>query len=197
MFDWHLLLGILSGLISCFAIIPYIIDIIHGTTRPNIVSFSFWALLLAISIIAQISSGSSWSVILLMGDFIGTSTVVVFCLIGYGYKKYGKTELICTILAILAIVSWQVTHQPVLAIVFAVIADLMAAIPTVVKSYRDPESEFPTMWFLISFGAILSILSTTIFNLPNLLFPIYLFLINGTIGVFSLIGRAKQKSIKN
>jgi len=177
------------------AVIPYIRDILNKTTRPNTVSWSIWVFLLLISILAQINAGASWSIILLIGDLIGTTTIVIFCLIGYGYGKYSWIEWTCLTFAILAIISWQVTKQPTLAIAFAVVADSMAAIPTLVKSYKDPWSEHPTMWLIIAFGALLSILSTTIFNLPNLLFPTYLFLINGSTGVLTLIGRnLKDKS---
>ncbi|MBX4189608.1 hypothetical protein KW785_03405 [Candidatus Parcubacteria bacterium] len=189
MFNWHMALGILAGVIPFLAIIPYVKDILHGTTRPNVVSYSLWVFLLIISIWAQVSAGTSWSIIFLIGDLVGTSSVVALCLFGYGYGKYGRVEWICTALAILAVVSWQATHEPVLAIIFAIIADLMAAVPTVVKAYKDPWSEIPTAWFMIAAAALLGIASSTIFDLPNLLFPTYLFLINGTVGVLAFFGR--------
>ncbi len=189
MSDWHLYLGIIAGLISFGAIIPYIIDVLNGVARPNLASFVLWALLLAISVLAQISAGTSWSVLFIIGDFVGTSSIVILCLYGYGYRKYGKTEWICTGLALLAIISWQITSQPLLAIIFAIIADVMAALPTVIKTYNDPSSETPTMWFLVAFAAILSIISTTVFNPVNLFFPIYLLIINGTIGSLSFFGK--------
>ena len=46
--DWHLLLGIIGGLLALCAIIPYIRDILHGTTRPNIVSYAIWVFLILI-----------------------------------------------------------------------------------------------------------------------------------------------------
>ena len=187
--DWHLVVGTIGGVLAMVAVIPYIKDILHGTTRPNIVSFSLWAVLLAISIVAQMSAGASWSVVLLIGDLIGTSSIVVLCLIGYGYGKYGWLELVCTILAIIAIVSWQLTHEPVLALVFAVVADLMAAVPTIVKAYRDPWSEAPTQWLLIALASALAIASTTIFDPANLIFPVYLLLVNGTTGTLAFFGR--------
>src|SRR5271154_545942 len=100
---------------------------------------SGYSFFLSISILAQISAGASLSLIFLIGDLIGTSVVLILCLVGYGYAKYGWVERVCFCLAIIAIVSWQTTHQPVLALVFAIIADFMASIPTVVKTYRDPQ----------------------------------------------------------
>ncbi len=193
MFDWHLVLGIVAGVISFGAIIPYIKDIVYGTTRPNVVSYILWTVLLLISILAQISAGASWSIAFLVGDLIGTSLVTALCLTGYGYGKYGKIEWVCTGLAVLAIVSWKFTNEPVLAIIFAIIADLMAAVPTVVKTYRDPWSEIPTTWFMIACAAILSIASTTIIDFPNLLFPVYLLLVNGTTGTVAFLGRKMQR----
>ena len=120
---------------------------------------------------------------------IGTSTVVVLCLIGYGYTKYSWVEWTCLVFAILAIVSWQLTRQPLLGIIFAITADAMAAIPILVKAYRDPWSELPAAWLIVALAASSDILSTTIFNAANLLFPIYLFLVNGLTGIFALVGR--------
>lgn len=194
MIDWHIILGVISGILAGTAIVPYVKDIVHGTTRPNTVSWALWVLLLLISILAQISAKASFSLIFLIGDLIGTSIVLILCLIGYGYSKYGWVEKICLCLAAIAIISWQLTHQPVLALIFAIIADLLASIPTVVKTYRDPWSEHPTAWLIICAASLLGIFATTIMNVPNLIFPIYLLFINGLIGMFSLIGRSlKQK----
>lgn len=192
MFNWHFILGTISGILAAAAIIPYIKDILHGTTRPNIVSWSLWVLLLGISILAQFSAGASWSLIFLIGDFIGTSTVLVLCLVGYGYSKYGWIEVVCICLTIIAIISWQLAHQPLLVIIFAIIADLMASIPTVIKAHRDPWSEDPSQWIIICVASALGMLSTTIINPANLIFPAYLLFINGLIGLLSLVGRRSK-----
>ena len=193
MVNWHLILGIISGALAVAAVIPYVKDILHGSTRPNIVSWGLWVLLLLISIFAQISAGASWSLVFLIGDLVGTSLILVLCLVGYGYQEYGWLEGVCLLLAVIAIVSWQLTRQPLLAIIFAIIADLMASIPTVVKAYRDPRSEHPASWFVVVLAAALGLLSTTIVNPANLIFPAYVLLINGLIGSLALMGRLNQK----
>ncbi len=196
MINWHLVLGIISGVLAAIAVIPYIKDILHGSTRPNIVSWALWVGLLLISILAQISAGASWSLIFLIGDLIGTSIILILCLTGYGYTEYGWVEWTCLTLAIIAIVSWQITHQPLLAIGFAILADLMASTPTVVKAHKDPWSEHPTQWMIICVASGLGIASTTISNPANIIFPAYLLFINGLIGILAFLGRhTKQKSI--
>jgi hypothetical protein len=196
MFNWHLISGVVAGVLIVSAIIPYIRDILYGTTRPNVFSFGIWAFLLFISILAQLSAGSSWSVLLVAGDFLVTTTIAILCFVGYGYKKYGWLERVCFVLAIVAIISWQATNEPVLAIIFAIVADALAALPTVVKAYRDPWSEAPTMWLIVSLAALFGILSTTIIDAANLLFPIYILFINGLIGLLAFFGRrSRPKSL--
>ncbi len=189
MTDWHPIVGALGGIITFASIIPYAKDILYGTTRPNIVSYILWGMLLAISMFAQSSSGASWSIILIWADLLVVVAVIAFCIFGYGYKKYGRLEFFCFSLAIIAIISWQVTEEPVWAIIFALVADILAGVPTIVKTYRDPRSEIPTAWFMTAIGGVLGILSTTIIDLPNLLFPIWIVLINSAVGILALRGR--------
>ena len=188
-FDWHSILGSIAGLIAMLAVIPYIKDIIHGTTRPNIFSWALWVLLLGISLLAQVSAGASWSALMILGDIVGTSTVLMLCLWGYSYGKYGRVEWVCTILALVAIALWQLAHEPVLAIACAIIADLMAAVPTLIKAYKDPWSEAPMQFFIISFASLLALFSSTLLDAANLLFPAYLLLLNGSIGLLAYFGR--------
>ncbi len=169
--DWHQILGTIGGLFAFFSIVPYIKDILHGTTRPNVVSYVLWCVLLSISTFAQYTSGASSTIILSIGDLAAALVVVIFCFTGYGYKKNGPIEVVCFGLAIVAIILWQITNNPLLAIACALVADILAGIPTIVKTYRDPKSELPLGWFMVAFGALLSLISNTIFDPPNLLFP--------------------------
>src|SRR4051812_26750201 len=113
--NWHVALGVVSGIISMLSVLPYIKDIRHGTTRPNTVSWALWVLLLLISVLAQWSAAASWSIFFLIGDLVGTASILVLCLVGYGYKQYGTLEWSCLALALIAIVLWKLTHHPVVA----------------------------------------------------------------------------------
>src|SRR4051812_28698075 len=117
--DWHVLLALMAGLIQLSSIVPYIYDMIKGATRPNLVSWLLWTIVLLIGIFAQFSAGASWSVVLLIFSAFNTGLVTVLILFGYGYRKYGPIDIACFILALGAIAGWQLTGDPVLAIVLA------------------------------------------------------------------------------
>lgn len=188
--DWHVVVGIASGVLSIASVVPYVRDMLKGgETKPNAVSFFLWTLLEFIALLAQIKSGASWSVIVVIAVTFNTGLVTVLALIGYGYREYGKIDIVCFLFAILAIILWQVTGQPVLAIVLAIVADAFAAIPTLIKTYKYPHSEQLLSWGLVTGAGLLGIFSTDIVNAANLAYPIYLFLMNGAIFSLAYFGR--------
>ena len=118
-----------------------------------------------------------------------TSLVVALCLYGYGYKKYGWVEWVCLLCAVVAILLWYLTSNPLFALFLAIATDLFASTPTIVKTFKEPKSEIPIAWYLVTLAAVLGIVSTTIFDVANLAFPVYIALITALIGTMALVGR--------
>lgn len=153
-----------------------------------------WGLLGVIAIAAQISAGASWSIILLITITCNSLLIAFLALWGYGYKKYTLLDWTCLALAILAITLWQITSQPVIAIAFSTLGDFFAALPTIVKSYKDPGSELALGWCLVMTASLLSILSTRIWNAANLISPVYTFLETALVTCLVFFG---QRSLRN
>ncbi|MDE1924606.1 MAG: hypothetical protein KGH79_00275 [Patescibacteria group bacterium] len=193
-FDWHAVVGVLSGVVQIGSVIPYIRDMLKGTTRPNIVSWSLWTLLQVIAIGAQISAGASWSLLFIVAMTFNTILVVILSATGYGYKGYSWVDWTCLFFAIAAIVLWWATRNSIFALVLAVSADLLASIPTIVKTYKEPQSETAVAWYLVTVASALGILSTTKIDIANLIYPIYFFIITGSIGSLAFFGQRFQKN---
>lgn len=183
--DWHIALGIIAGIIQVAAMAPYLKSILKRETKPNIVTWTLWTCLQLIALMAQFSHGASWSVIWLVATTFNTSLVVILCLLGYGYGKIGRVEKVCFFLCVVAVGFWQLTAAAALAIGFSILADVISAVPTLVKTWKEPETETPFPWFMVSFAALLGAFSTTIFNFENLAFSIYLTILNGSIALLA------------
>ena len=82
----------------------------------------------------------------------------------------------------------------VVAIVLAVCADFIATIPTIIKTYKEPYSETPIAWLAVTVAGTLSIFSTTLFDIANLLYPLYLVAIAGLVWGLAYFGR-RVKSV--
>jgi len=191
--DWHVALAAVAGLISFASVIPYVRDIFHGTTRPNVITWGLWLFIQLIAIAAQFHEGASWSIVFVIVDGITIVIVFVLSIAGYGYREWNAFDVVCGLLGIVAIVAWQVTGNAILALVFSVLADALAALPTLRKSYVDAWSENPTGWAFTTVAAVLAVASNTEFNAANLLFPGYLVAVNGLTFLLAFIGRKTQK----
>lgn len=169
--EWHAILGILSGILQISVVVPYVRDILKGSTRPNAVSTGLWTLLGLIAVIAQFNAGASWSILLVAGVTFNAAVVTVLALIGYGYAKYGLLDWICLALGLVAVAAWIATSNPITALILVVIASVISSIPTIIKTVREPHSEHTFSWFLVFIASSLSLVSTTRFDIQNLLYP--------------------------
>lgn len=193
MLDWHILFAVISGVLQASSILPYIQGMLKGTTRPNAVSWSLWLVLQIIAISGQVSSGASWSLVFLFATTFNIVLVLFFSSRGYGYKKYGGIDFVCLLAAIAAIVVWKTTGNPVFAISMAVVADFIALVPTIAKTYKEPFSESVASWVLLVAAASFAALSTTKFDIANLLYPVYAALSSFSIVVLAYFGQRGKK----
>lgn len=191
--DWHVIVGALAGFISIGATIPYLRDIVRGDTRPNVVSWSLWTIVVLITAFAQVSAGASWSLLLLIGSSIANISVVTLCILGYGYNKFELTDKICLVLAFAALLLWWITSNPVVAIILAVAADGIAYIPTYVKVYKYPQSETHLYWIILTVADILAFVSVTKMSAANSLFPVSYAIFNFAVVFVAFLGRRLKK----
>ncbi|MBI2452809.1 MAG: hypothetical protein HYV55_01090, partial [Parcubacteria group bacterium] len=68
------------------------------------------------------------------------------------------------------LVLWIITKQPVVGVIFAILADGLAALPTIVKAWRHPETETGAAYATALFGA-----ATTLFAVQTWAFSEYAF----------------------
>lgn len=166
---------IFAVLINSIGWLLYVKDTIKGNTKPNRVTWWIWALAPMIATIAALSDWVTWSV---LPVFIsGFMPLLIFISSFYNknsFWKLWKLDYFCLILALLAVVLWIVTKNPLLAIIFAVLADLIAGIPTVIKMYKFPETETVYTFMTWLFSALSAFLVIQEWRMEEYLFPLYL-----------------------
>lgn len=77
------------------------------------------------------------------------SLIMLIMSFKYGMGGWAKEDLLALVIAIVGIVTWQVTDNPVLGLYAAVTADLAGMIPALIKTYRLPDSEYWLSYVLI------------------------------------------------
>lgn len=147
------ILSIIAVLLTFVAYATYYRDILKGQTRPHIYSWSLWGLLTVLIVALQILGGAGPSTWVTASAGLLCVGVVILSLKN-GKRYITKSDTVVALLSLLAIVFWLVIKQPVASIILVVIADLLAFIPTVRKSWNHPETETLSLYAIttVRFG---------------------------------------------
>jgi|JI10StandDraft_1071094.scaffolds.fasta_scaffold159598_3 hypothetical protein len=171
----------LTILISLFGGFFYIRDTLRGVTKPNRVTWLLWAVIPAIAVVIQIRSGVGLSVIPVIMS--GATPFLVF-LASFvnknAYWKITQLDIVCGLLSVIAIILWLGVNQPILALLFAILADLLAGVPTLVKAWKFPETETGTVFILSLINAIIGFLVLKEWTFTFYSFGVYLFIMNSS-----------------
>ncbi len=163
----------LAGVLAICAAYPYLRDMLRGETRPNIVSWSIWALAVGISAAAQLVAEPSWSAALVVVTFFVDITILSFGIFGYGYREFRWWDGLCLVLSLTALILWRLSGDPLIALGFAIAADALAFAPTYIKSYREPQSETPITWVLFGLSGLAAIGAATVLDFASIGFALY------------------------
>jgi len=180
---------IAATLIALCGAALYIRSMFKGTTKPNRVSWLMWAIAPLIASAAALSDGITWAVLpVFMSGFVPLIVLTFSFLIPGAYWKLTKFDYLCGISSALALVLWAVTKDPNIAIIFAILSDGFAAVPTIMKSLTNPESENGIPFIIGLIGASSSFIVLNSWTFSGYAFPAYLEVVN-VILIFSIYRR--------
>ena len=187
--------AVLGSVVASTGGIYYAYLTFKGRVKPNKVTWFFWGAFPFIAFAAQVSQGVG---LIAWATFVAGAPPALV-LIGSLFNKeaYWGTRTIDYWFAgagILSILAWQVTKNPNIAYSFALLADLLVAIPTLLKAYRFPETENWKAYGVSAFGFFLAVLAVRVWTYENYAFVVYLFLLNLAIAVLAARRPAMQPS---
>lgn len=177
----------------------YLIDTIKGKVKPNRVTWFLWAVIPMIAFIAELKQGVG--LVSLMTFIVGFNPLMIF-LASFVNKnalwKIGKLDIWCGVFSLLGVLLWGITKNGNIAILFSILADLLAAVPTIIKSYYQPETENYQAFFLWTLSAGITLLTVKIWSIAYYGFPLYIFIMNSLLTVLIKLKLGKtSESRKN
>jgi hypothetical protein len=131
----------------------YVRDTLRGTTQPNRVTWLLWAVAPLLAAAVEFDEGVG--VRTLTTFMVGFMPLLVLAASFYNPAavwKIGPLDYVCGALSVAGTAAWLATRNGNIAIVAAIAADGLAGVPTLVKSWTNPESE--TVWSYV--GAVVS-----------------------------------------
>jgi hypothetical protein len=190
MFQYIVLIGAAVQLVGIFV---YIRATVRGETKPNRVTWLMWSVAPLIGSVAAFSDGVRWAALpVFMSGFAPLLVFIASFVNPKSFWKLEKFDYICGACSILALVLWGITKEPLIAIIFSIASDGFAAVPTIIKSWKHPDSESVEAYTTGLFNSLTSFFALRTFGISELAFPIYLVLVNSSLIAAVYKGRLKK-----
>jgi hypothetical protein len=178
--------AVIGSIVASIGGIYYAYLTLKGQVKPNKVTWLFWAAFPMIAFVAQLSQGVG---LVAWATFVAGAPPILV-LVGSLFNKnaYWQTRLIDYWFAVggfLSIIVWQLTGVPGIAFTFSLLADLLVAMPTIIKTYRFPETENWIAYAVSALGFLITVLAVPEWTYENSAFVIYLFLLNLSLAVLA------------
>lgn len=173
------IVGVILNLIASGS---YLIDTLKGKVKPNRVTFFLWTLAALIAFAAEVKQGVG--IQSLMTFSVGFFPLLIFIASFFNRKSFWKLhrfDFIFGGLSLIGLLLWYVTKIGNVAILFAILADGLASIPTLVKSYYYPETENVWPYVAAVLMAVITLLTIDTWNFAHYAFPIYIFLMGSAL----------------
>lgn len=172
-------IGYITIIIGLIGTVFYIKDMIKGETKPNKVTWFIWSLAPMIGAFLQFKSGGGLSAIpIFMAGFASLLVFLFSLFYKNSYWRISALDIICGVLSLTALVFWVVTKNFAISILFAILGDGLAYVPTLIKSWKFPETETSTIYFLGIVNYILGLLIIKDWHFSVYIFSIYLIIMN-------------------
>jgi len=168
---------IVGTLIGAAGALAYLWDTIKGKVKPNRVSFLLWSIAPMIAFAAQIQQGVGLeSIMTFSTGFLPFLTFIASFTNKNAEWQLTRFDVVCGFLSMVGLILWLITKVGNVAIFFSIVADGLAALPTMVKAYKYPETEIAWPWLATCIGVALTLLTLKEWTFANSSFIIYIFI---------------------
>ena len=177
---------IVGAIIATIGGASYLIETLKGKVKPNRVSYFLWSLAPLIAFFAELKQGVGLqSLMTFMVGFLPLTTFIASFVNINAEWKLTSFDVTCGALSVVGLILWSITKSGNIAIVFSILADALAALPTIVKAFNYPETEIAWPYFTATISAGLTLLTIKVWDFAVYAFPLYILLV--TLVISSLV----------
>lgn len=168
----------LAVVLNIIGTTSYLIGTIKGHTKPNKVTWFLWALAPLIAFGAEISQGVGLRSLTTFMVGFGPLLILIASFVNKEAQwKITKFDLICGAISLAGLFLWFQTRVGNYAIIFAIFADGLAAIPTLIKSHQFPQTEDYKAYLLAAISSFIGLLTIKRWDFVQYAFPAWTLLL--------------------
>lgn len=169
----------LALIINCIGIVNYIVDTLRGKTKPNRVTWVIWSVAPLIAFAAEIKQGVG--IESLFTFITGFCPLLIFLSSFVNKKSYwqiSRFDIICGSMSVIGLFLWWITKVGNVAIFFSIFSDFLAALPTLKKSFYEPETESGFAFIMGALSGFVALLTVKTGNFATVAYPLYVFIMD-------------------
>jgi len=170
----------ISGALVIASGIPYVFRTYQKKVRPNITSWSLWAVIGLVLLLTYKASGAEDNVWPAVFGFTNPTIITAVAIWRRAERKRMTVwEIFSAVGCVLSLtVWWGVREEQELAqyaLYLAILADLFAAIPTIIFVWTEPAEDRPGAWMMYAFAYGMAVFAVSTPTFANYALPIYMF----------------------
>lgn len=172
-----------------------IYSIFKGIYKPQRMT-RFIYFLMSIIFIGTLIAQKSWDALgFALAQNIG-GFIIFLLSFKYGMGGYQKIDFVTLFGALISGIIWITTSNPTLALLFGILTDSIAFVPTLIKTFKLPHTEDWRFYLSDVFASTFSFLSLKTFRVGDLAYPVYIFVLNLVVTMLIIVRRKQIKKAK-
>ncbi len=177
------------------AYVPYVRDTLHGKTKPHLYSWLVGCSVATLSFIGQIIDKSAGLAAIATAMVAISCLMIVILSIRYGITKGTRLDKICLVTCAFLIGFWIFSGDNEISIILINLVNIIGFIPTVIKTYKLPQTETLISYELNIVRFTINIFALQTISIVSVTFPLT-WLVCNIAFVLMTISRRKYLSRK-
>ena len=157
----------------------YARDTFRGLTQPNRVTWLLWFIAPMLAFADEVSQGVGLQSLMAFVLGFGPLLVLIASFMNpHAVWKIGPFDVACGIASAGGLTVWLVTQNDTVALASFMAADFLAGLPTLIKAWREPETESVSAYLGGFINASLTLSTVTVWTTAEVAFPIQIIIFN-------------------
>ncbi|WP_019508826.1 hypothetical protein [Pleurocapsa sp. PCC 7319] len=180
MIQLQLIFGLLGSIFTVLCFIPYIATTLQGKTKPNRATWWVWGINGSVLCLGNLAAGADYTMLPLICAVVAQLCIAILS-IKHGEGGWNCFDRRCLIASGISFILWRILSYDIIAIILPLLIDILAALPTLKKSYFEPDSEDLLTYVLYTVGGLFTVLAVTNWSFEIAITPLYVLFINAMI----------------
>lgn len=162
----------LAAALSLYGVFDYVRATLRGDARPNRVSWGLWGLEGVLGFVVEVQQHVGPAAVMTLMFGVGPIIVVLASFRGHhGVWRVDSFDIACGVISLVGILFWGLANGQTVALVAFISADQVAALPTIRKSWRAPESESAKVFVMGAINSAITLMTLRHFTTGGVIFP--------------------------